>query len=77
MNVITTSMEAASTSVSTFQAITAVLATTASCWLTMATTAWVRSLFMGLASGDADITLQLHPWEMGNVGRSVGLNQLS
>lgn len=57
-------MEAASTSVSTFQAITAVLATMASCWLTMATTAWVRSVFMDLASGDADVTLQLHPWEM-------------
>lgn len=57
MNVIMTSMEAASTSVSTFQEITAALATTALCWLTMATTAWVRRVFVNVVSGDANITL--------------------
>lgn len=52
MNVITTSMEAVSTSVSTFREITAVLATTALCWLTTATTAWV-SVLVNIASGCA------------------------
>lgn len=57
MNVIMTLMEAVSTSVSTFQEITAVLAMMALCWLMMATTAWVRSVFMTIVSGDANITL--------------------
>uniref|UniRef100_A0A803XWQ0 Signal peptide, CUB domain and EGF like domain containing 2 n=1 Tax=Meleagris gallopavo TaxID=9103 RepID=A0A803XWQ0_MELGA len=42
MNVITTSMEAASTSASTSREITAVPATMALCWLMMATTAWIQ-----------------------------------
>lgn len=57
MNVTTTSMGAVSTSVSTFQGITAVLATMALCWLTMATTAWVRSVFRSSVSGDVNTAL--------------------
>lgn len=56
MNAITTSMEVASTSASTSQEITAVPATTALCWLTMATTAWVRSVLVNVATGDAKVT---------------------
>lgn len=43
-------------SVSTFQEITAVLATMDLCWLMMATTAWVRNVFMDIVCGDADVT---------------------
>lgn len=57
-------MVVVSTSVSTFQEITAVLATMALCWLMMATTVWVRSMLMNAVSGDANITFSLHPWEM-------------
>lgn len=56
-------MGAVSTSVSTFPEITAALATMASCWLTMATTAWVRmGVLMGTVSGGGNTALELHPW---------------
>lgn len=57
MNVITTSMEAAFTSASTSQEITAVPATMALCWLTMATTAWVRSVRVNMVAGDVKVTV--------------------
>lgn len=50
-------MGAVSTSVSTFQGITAALATMASCWLTMATTAWVRGVLTGRVGAAGT-----HPW---------------
>lgn len=70
MNVTTTSMGAVSTSVSTFQGITAALATMVSCWLTMAITAWVRRVFVGTVSGDGSTALELHPW--GTHGNLLG-----
>lgn len=57
MNVITTSMEAAFTSASTSQEITAVPATMALCWLTMATTAWVGSVCVNMVAGDVKVTV--------------------
>lgn len=65
-------MGAVSTSVSTFQGITAALATMALCWLTMATTAWVRSVLVGRGSGGGCTPVAA---STGNTWQSLGLSQ--